>query len=145
MCSSYQKNLKFNFVFGFRHPFSWLTPLKLKNVNQKLKISNNTQTFAQRSSWKCLINTSLPHTTKTKLFFVFRNSFRWQTPLKFNNYDQKLKISNNNKNFAQRSSWESLINTSLQNAMKIKDFNFFFGFRPFFSWANTFKTYEFRP
>ena len=114
----------FNFFFGFRHSFRGPTPLKLKNFDQKLKISSNTQNFEHYSLWESYINTSLHHTMKDNefKFFIFRHSFRGLTPLKFKNFDQKLKISNNMQNFAQRSSWESLINTSLHHAMKITVF-----------------------
>src|ERR1044072_2612585 len=44
--SSDHENLSSQFFLGFRHFFRGLTPLKLKNFDQKLNISNNTQNFA---------------------------------------------------------------------------------------------------
>src|ERR1044072_7667658 len=37
------KILDLNFIWDFRHFFRWLTPLKLKNFDQKLNVSSNTQ------------------------------------------------------------------------------------------------------
>src|ERR1044072_8343204 len=108
--------------------FRGLTPLKLKNFDQKLKISNNTQNFTQIYSLESLINTSLHHSMKITYFNFFWISslfFRGLTPLKLKNFDQKLKISNNTQNFTQIYSLESLINTSLHHSMKITYFNFF--------------------
>src|ERR1044072_153434 len=48
--SSYHENLRSQFFLGFHHFFRGLTPLKLKNFNQKVNISINTQNFAHRSS-----------------------------------------------------------------------------------------------
>src|ERR1044072_5676401 len=62
--SSYHENLRSQIFLGFRHIFRGLTPLKLKNFDQKLNISNNSQNFAHRSSRKSLFNTSLHHTMK---------------------------------------------------------------------------------
>ena len=124
------KNKDFNF-FGFRHSFRGPTPLKLKNFDQKWKIRNNTQNFAQIYSWESLINTSLLHPMKItyfKFFWISSLFFRGLTPLNLKNFDQKSKFSNKTINFAQCSSWEGLIKSSLHHAMKVKDFNFF-GFR----------------
>src|ERR1044072_7763311 len=62
--SSYHENLRSQFFLGFRHFFRGLTPLKLKNFDQKLNISNKTQNFAHRSSWYSTFNSSLHHTMK---------------------------------------------------------------------------------
>src|ERR1044072_585522 len=108
--------------------FRGLTPLKLKNFDQKLKISNNTQNFTQIYSLESLINTSLHHAMKITYFkfFKFRHSFfRGLTPLIFKNLDQNLKISNNTQNFIQIYSLESLINTYFHHAMKITYFKYF--------------------
>src|ERR1044072_7095425 len=89
---------------------------------------------------------SLHHTLKIKdfrYFLGFRHSFRGLTPLKFINFDQKFKISNNTQNFAQRPSLESMINRPLHHTTKTKDFNFFW-ISSLFSWANTFKIQEIR-
>src|ERR1044072_7490 len=48
--SSYHENFRSQIFLGFHHFFRGLTPLKLKNFDQKLNISNNTQNFAYRSS-----------------------------------------------------------------------------------------------
>src|ERR1044072_4623722 len=50
LTSSYHENLKSQFYLGFRHFFRGLTPLKLKNFDQKLNIFNKTQNFSHRSS-----------------------------------------------------------------------------------------------
>src|ERR1044072_9338371 len=79
-------------------------------------------------------------------FFGFPHSYRGLTPLKLRNFGQKLIISKNTRIFAQRSSRESLINTSLHHAMKIQLFIFiFFWISSLFSWANSFKIQEFGP
>src|ERR1044072_4257295 len=86
------------------------------------------------------------HAKKIKyfnFFFGFRKSFRGLTPSKLKDFDKKLKIANNTQNFVQRSFIESLINTSLHQAIKMKFC--FFWILSLFSWANTFKTQEFRP
>src|ERR1044072_2670592 len=119
----------------------------MKNLDQKLKISNNTQNFIQIYSLESLLNTSLHHAMKITYFNFFWISslfFRGLTPLKLKNFHQKLKISKNNIFFAQHSSWECLITASLLHAMKIKHFIYFW-ILSLFSWANTFKTQEFRP
>src|ERR1044072_5787072 len=48
--SSDHEILRSQFFLEFRHFFRGLTPLKLKNFDQKLNISNKTQNFAHRSS-----------------------------------------------------------------------------------------------
>src|ERR1044072_3701857 len=68
---------------------------------------------------------------KIKLFFCC-HFFRVLTPLRFKNFDKKLKISKNTQNLDQRSYSESIINRPLHHIMKIKFFQFFFGFRHFF-------------
>src|ERR1044072_9343225 len=88
-------NSKILFFFGFRHSFRGLTPLKLKNFDQKLKISIITLKFSRCSSLDVLIITSLHHTIELEnfnFFWIF-HSFRGLTPLKLKNFDQKLKIS----------------------------------------------------
>src|ERR1044072_7781196 len=77
-------------------------------------------------------------------YFDFRHFFLGLTPLKLENFDKKLIISNNTQNFAQRSYRESIINRPLHHIKKIKFFNFLW-ISSLFSWANTFKTQEFRP
>src|ERR1044072_5954233 len=106
MDTSLHHPMKINFFFTyfkFRHSFRGLTPLKIKNFDQKLKISNNTYNFTQCSFVESLINTSLHHAIKMKdfIFFGLCHSFRGLTPLKLKNFDQKLNISNNTQNFAQ--------------------------------------------
>src|ERR1044072_937001 len=90
--------------FGFHHSFRGLTHLKLKNFNQKLKISNNIQNFAQCSSEECLINTYLHHTMKIKgsnfyldLVTLNFNTYLHHTitPLNSRISTKKFKISNN--------------------------------------------------
>src|ERR1044072_5857791 len=100
--------MKINYCkfFGFCHFFRGLTPLKLKIFVQKLKMSNNTQNIAQRSYRESINSRPLHHTMKMKdflFFFGFLHYFRGLTPLKFKNFDKKLKISNNTQNIAQRS------------------------------------------
>src|ERR1044072_9510244 len=89
------RKIKILCFFGFRHSLHGLTPSKLKNFDQKLKISKNTQNFAQCSFVERLINTSLHHAIKMKdfIFFGLCHSFRGLTSLKLKNLDQKLKIS----------------------------------------------------
>ena len=111
--------------FGFRHSFRGLTSFKHKNFEQKLKISRNTNKFAQHSIWVRKLDTSPHHTMKIKDFFLFCYSFRGLTSLKDKNFDKKLKISNNTKKFAQCSSWEYLINMCLHHGLKITDFKYF--------------------
>src|ERR1044072_8302522 len=79
--SSYHENIRSQIFVGFRHFFSGLTPLKLKNFDQKLNISNNTQNFGDHSSRKSLFNTSLHHTIKNKIsiFLGFHHFFRGLT------------------------------------------------------------------
>ena len=127
------KNKDFN-LFGFSHAFRCLILLKLMNFDQKLKISNSTNFLAQHLSWQCLINISLYHATKNKdfNFFGFSHSFPGLTPLKLENFDQKLIISNNPKKFAHSSSWEYLINTSIIITWNFKILNFIFDLSLFF-------------
>src|ERR1044072_3319079 len=67
-----------------------------------------------------------------KYFFKrFHHFFRGLAPLKLKIFNPNLNISNNTQNSEHSSSRESIINTSLHHTMKIKDFNFFFGFRQF--------------
>src|ERR1044072_4733776 len=96
----------FNFFLVFRHFFRGLTPLKPKNFDKNLNISNNTQKISHSSSLECLINTSHHHTMKFKdfNFFGFRHFFRGLKPLKPKNFDKNLNISNNTQNFAHGSS-----------------------------------------
>src|ERR1044072_1038495 len=61
----------FQFFSRFRHFFRELTPLKFKNFDQKLIISNNTQNFAKRSYIEIIINRPLHHTIKIKYFQFF--------------------------------------------------------------------------
>src|ERR1044072_9439587 len=68
---------------------------------------------------------------KIKLFFCC-HFFRVLTPLKFKNFDKKLKISKNTQNLDQRSYRESIINRPLHHIMKIKFFQFFLDFVTFF-------------
>src|ERR1044072_8264740 len=90
---------KFNF-FWISSLFSWANTFKTQEFQPKIKNfqqhSNFSTTFILKMFKKYVPSTY--HENKG-FFFVFRNSFRWQTPLKFNNYDQKLKFSNNNKLF----------------------------------------------
>src|ERR1044072_7899755 len=68
-----------------------------------------------------------------KYFFKrFHHFFRGLAPLKLKIFDPNLNISNNTQNSEHSSSRESIINTSLHHTMKIKDFNFFCVFAPFF-------------
>src|ERR1044072_8204421 len=102
-------NLKIPIFIGFRHLFRGLTPLKIKNFDQKLKISTNTNIFAHNSSRETLINNSLHHTMKLE-----NSYFYWISPLiswanTFKNQEFRLKISTNTNFFAHNSSWESLI------------------------------------
>src|ERR1044072_6444462 len=67
------KKIKIFKFFGFRHSFRGLTPLKLMNFDQKLKISKNTNFFTTQSSGECLIYTSLHHAMKitdVKFFWI---------------------------------------------------------------------------
>src|ERR1044072_5413427 len=48
--SSCLENTGFQFFFWIFSLFSWANTVKLKNLHPKLKISNNTQIFAQLSS-----------------------------------------------------------------------------------------------
>ena len=121
---------------GFRHFFRGLTPLKFKILDRKLKISNNNQNFAQRSYWESIINR--PFIIPWKLNIKkkgFRHSFRGLTPLKFKILDKKLKTSNSNQNFAQRSYWESIMNRPFIIPWKLKIFKKN-GFRNFFRGLN---------
>src|ERR1044072_6002553 len=96
----------FNFFWVFATFFHGLTPLKPKNFDKNLNLSNNTQNFSHGSSLECLINTSLHHTMKFKDFnFVlgFRHFFRGLTPLKPKNFDKNLNISNNTQKFSHSS------------------------------------------
>src|ERR1044072_2678635 len=95
-----------NFYLDLVTLFRGLTHLNSRISTKKFKISNNTQRFLQHSSSESLIYRPLHHTMKIKVFnffLGFRHSFRGLTPLKFNNFDQKFKISNNNQNFTQQS------------------------------------------
>src|ERR1044072_2067278 len=136
----------FNFILGFRHFFRGLTPLKLKNFDQILNISDNTQNFTNSLSGEFLINTSLHHTMKFKdfnFFLGFRHFFSRANTFKTQEFRQKFEYFQQHSNFSHSSSLEFLINTSLHHTTKFKDFNFFL-MSPFFSWAKTFKTQEFR-
>src|ERR1044072_3635476 len=95
----------FNF-FGFLHSFRGLTPLKLRNFFQKLKISPIPQNIPQCSSYESGINISDHYTIKLEdfNFFGFLHSFRGLTPLKLRNFVQKLKISPIPQNIPQCSS-----------------------------------------
>src|ERR1044072_3087910 len=63
-------NSKILFFFGFRHSFRGLTPLKLKNFDQKLKISIITLKFSRCSSLDVLIITSLHHTIELENYKI---------------------------------------------------------------------------
>src|ERR1044072_6339624 len=84
----------FNF-FRFRHSFRGLTPLKLKNFVQKLKIYPISQIFHNvRLEKVVLLPPFITHWNLTILIFTgFRHLFRGLTPFKFKNFVQKLKIS----------------------------------------------------
>jgi nitrogen regulatory protein PII-like uncharacterized protein len=128
----------FNF-FRFRHSFRGLTPLKLKNFVQKLKISPIPQSYSRCSFWECWINISNHHTMKLENFnfFGFRDSFRGLIPLKLKNFVQKLKIYPVSQNISQRSSWESCIIASVHHTLEFDNFNFYW-VSSLISWANTF-------
>src|ERR1044072_2631148 len=86
----------------------------------------------------------MPLNSKILNFFLFRHSFRGLTPLKPKNFDQKLKIFIITQIFAQYSSLDILINTSLHHIVELETFIFFW-ISSLISWSNTFKTKEFRP
>src|ERR1044072_3128397 len=81
---------------------------------------------------------------KIEIVFGFRHSFRGLTPLKPKNFDQKLKILIITQIFAQYSSLDIFINSSLHHFVELENFIFFW-ISSLISWANTFKTQEFRP
>ena len=80
-------------IFGFCPSFCGLTPLKLKKIDKKFKISTNTSKFAHYSSRECVINPSHCHTLKIEnfnFFLEFCISFRGLTPLKLKKIDKKI-------------------------------------------------------
>src|ERR1044072_3184018 len=84
---------------------------------------------------------SLHHTMKLENsnFFRLRHSFYGLTPLKFKNFNQKLKDSISTQKFAQKS-----IMRSLHHTMKLENSNFF-RLRHSFHGLYTFEIQEFRP
>src|ERR1044072_5485242 len=80
-------------------------------------------------------STLFPYTT------LFRS--HGLTPLKIENFDKNLKTSTTTPNFSRCLSLETKNMTSLCQTIKIENFNFF-GISSLISWANTFKTREFR-
>src|ERR1044072_847674 len=86
----------------------------------------------------------IPLNSKILNFFGFRHSFRGLTPLKPKNFDQQFKFFIITQIFAQRSSLDILINTSLHNIVELENL-FFFWISSLISWANSCKTQEFRP
>src|ERR1044072_882298 len=70
----------------------------------------------------------MPLNSKILNSFGFRHSFGGLTPLKPKNFDQKLKIFIITQIFAQCSSLDILINTSLHNIVELENL-IFFGFR----------------
>src|ERR1044072_7320869 len=76
MFYNHTRNLKILIFFMFRHSFRGLTPLKLKNFVQKLKIYPIPQNISQRSSWESCIINSLHHTLEFENF-----NFYWVSSL----------------------------------------------------------------
>src|ERR1044072_2457741 len=85
-----------------------------------------------------------PLKSKILILLGFRHLFRWLTPLKFENFDQKSKISTTTQKNSRCSYWETIIITSLHHTFRIENFKFL-GISSLISCANTFKIGEFRP
>src|ERR1044072_3486995 len=120
-------NSKILIFFGFRHSFRGLTPLNLKNFDQKLKISIITLKFSRCSSLDVLIIISLYHTIELENFnfFFISSLISWANTFETKNFDQKFKFFIITQIFAQRSSLDILINTSLHNIVELENLIFF--------------------
>src|ERR1044072_1947039 len=131
--------------FNFYWILSLISWAITKNFNKKLKISIKTQTFAQCSSLEIIINTSLKHSMQfgNFTFFLILSLISSAKPIKPKNFDKKFKISINTQTFAQYSSLEIVINSSLNHTVKFGNSNFFW-ILSLISWAITFETQEFR-
>ena len=117
--------IKYCKLFWILSHFSWANTFKAQEFWSKIENIQQHSKFSQHSYWESLINRPLHHIMKIKdftfLFFYFV-TFSWaNTPLKLMNFDQKLKISNNTQNFAQRSYWESVNNSPPHHTMKFED------------------------
>src|ERR1044072_4173025 len=115
------------------------------NFDQKLKIFIITLKFAQCSSLDVLIITYLHHTTELEnfKFLWISHSFCGLTPLKPKNFDQKFKNFIITQIFAQCSSLDIFINTSIHNIVELENLNCLW-ISSLISWAKTFKTQAFR-
>src|ERR1044072_3958573 len=113
-------NSKILIFFGFRHSFHRLTPLKLKNFDQKLKISIITLKFSGCSSLDVLIITSLHHTIELEIFIFFWISslISWANTFKTQECRPKIEIFIITQIIAQCSSLDILINTSFHNIVE---------------------------
>src|ERR1044072_484660 len=139
-------NLKILNFFGFRHSFRGLTPLKPKNFDQKFNFFIITQIFAQRSSLDILINTTLHNIVELEnlIYFFISSLISWASTFKTQEFRPKIENSIITLKFSRCSSLDVLIITSLHHTIELKNFNFFW-ISSLISWANTFKTQEFRP
>ena len=87
---------------GFRHLFRGLTPLKIENFDQKVKTSTTTQKFHEvyTDKQQLLPLFIIPLKSKISFFFGFCHLFRGLTPLKIENFDQKVKTSTTTQIFS---------------------------------------------
>src|ERR1044072_5300015 len=108
-------NSKILNFFGFRHSFRGLTPLKLKNFDQKLKISIITLKFSRCSSLDDLIITSLHHIVELENFnfFLISSLISWANTFKIQEFRAKIEIFHHHQKFVQCSSLDIEINTTL--------------------------------
>src|ERR1044072_1698815 len=94
-------NSKILLFFGFRHSFRGLTPLKLKNFDQKLKISIITLKFSRCSSLDVLIITYLYHTIELEnfKFFWISSLIAWANTSKTQEFRPKIENFHHSKIF----------------------------------------------
>src|ERR1044072_3388408 len=104
--------------FRLRHSFHGLTnTFEIQEFRPKIEIFHKHSKICPMS-----IMRSLHHTMKLEnsIFFRLRHSFHGLTPLKFKNFNQKLKYSISTQKFAQKS-----LMRSLHHTMKLENSIFF--------------------
>src|ERR1044072_3434665 len=87
-------NSKILNFFGFRHSFRGLTPLKLKNFDQKLKISIITPKLSRCTSFAILNDTCVDNILELEnlKFFWISSLISWANTTTSQYFDQKLKF-----------------------------------------------------
>src|ERR1044072_5593204 len=120
----------------------WANTFKIQEFPPKIECFPQHSKICQKSSSVSLISTSIHHAMKLKdFFFAFRHLVRGLTPLKLKNFVQKLKISTTIQKFNPKKIY--LIPPFI--IPRNYKFLIFFWIWTVISWANTFKTYKFRP